>query len=271
MQLSHSISRFKTQAPPAGSAPHADPDGRKMMNASVARPSRTWPIVAWHWASMPMKDFPRSLLNGTSRKLRPTRGSPLARLHDTRARLSFQGRTSAPAAARLHARPSAKIARDLPVPRHRFRPGPPAAAASGGSPRRHTGQAPSTPKRPSSLARSANFPVTESLVEEKLKIAREFFVALSIETANVPSCLSRSTGGSGIEGARRPGQRVVCDVATARRAAIGPLTRRSDSMPPPRGPIADALQAYLHRRRNQRSPLGRGQRSSSPTTEGAGS
>src|SRR5258708_7711515 len=62
-------------------------------------------------------------------------------------------------------------------------------------------------------SRVGNFPVSQVLVEEKLTIARELFVSLSIDDRErCPVLLVSLTGGSGVE--ERAGQvrRFVCDV-----------------------------------------------------------
>jgi succinyl-CoA synthetase beta subunit len=74
--------------------------------------------------------------------------------------------------------------------------------------------------------RVGQFPVTGVLVEEKLKIARELFVSLSIDDhARQPVILLSLTGGSGIEDRAAHVHRLPCDVkdgpdAAAIRAAL---------------------------------------------------
>lgn len=59
------------------------------------------------------------------------------------------------------------------------------------------------------------FPVTEVLVEEKLAIARELFVSLSIDDRErAPVILLSLAGGSGIEGRAAQVHRIVCDPTT---------------------------------------------------------
>jgi succinyl-CoA synthetase beta subunit len=58
-----------------------------------------------------------------------------------------------------------------------------------------------------------NFPVTQVLVEEKLKIAREFFVSLSVDDRErAPVLLLAIGGGTGIEERAKDVHRIACDV-----------------------------------------------------------
>ncbi len=74
-----------------------------------------------------------------------------------------------------------------------------------------------------------NFPVTQVLVEEKLKIAREFFVSLSVDDKErAPVLLLAIGGGTGIEERAKDVHRLPCDVARGidpgtLAAALGPL------------------------------------------------
>ncbi|MFM9996825.1 MAG: ATP-grasp domain-containing protein [Phycisphaerales bacterium] len=64
------------------------------------------------------------------------------------------------------------------------------------------------------------FPVTEVLVEEKLAIARELFVSLSIDDRErAPVILLSLAGGSGIEARAAQVHRIVCDPTTGPDAA----------------------------------------------------
>src|SRR5262245_36127914 len=79
-----------------------------------------------------------------------------------------------------------------------------------------------------------NFPVTELLVEEKLSIARELFVSLSIDDRERrPTLLIAADGGSGIEERARNVHRISCDLMTGpapeeieRSLAMSRLDRR---------------------------------------------
>jgi len=91
--------------------------------------------------------------------------------------------------------------------------------------------------------RVGNFPVTEVLVEEKLTLARELFVSLSIDDHEKrPVVLLSLAGGSGIEQRASQVHRLPCDVKSgpdpdALRGAI----ERSDLPAPARQPVADAV------------------------------
>ncbi len=89
-----------------------------------------------------------------------------------------------------------------------------------------------------------NFPVTEVLVEEKLKIAREFFVSLSIDDRErCPVLLVSLAGGSGVEERAVQVQRFICDVASGPdREQVSRFLQSSDVPAPHRAAIADALQ-----------------------------
>ncbi|MCH9058828.1 MAG: acetate--CoA ligase family protein, partial [Planctomycetes bacterium] len=77
-----------------------------------------------------------------------------------------------------------------------------------------------TPDQAAALARTllamrvGNFPVHRVLVEERLDIAREFFVSLFISDAGrSPVILFAASGGSGIEERASEVRRLSCDVA----------------------------------------------------------
>jgi len=88
-----------------------------------------------------------------------------------------------------------------------------------------------------------NFPVTDVLVEEKLRIARELFVSLSIDDRErSPVLLVSLTGGSGIEERAGQVQRFVCDVAAGPdRGAMDRFLSGSDIPVASRPGVADAL------------------------------
>lgn len=71
--------------------------------------------------------------------------------------------------------------------------------------------------------RVGQFPVTHVLVEEKLPIAGELFVSLSVDDkSRAPVLLISSGGGSGVEERAASVQRVPCDVRTGPDAALLP-------------------------------------------------
>ncbi|MFN0134051.1 MAG: ATP-grasp domain-containing protein [Phycisphaerales bacterium] len=107
-----------------------------------------------------------------------------------------------------------------------------------------------TPDQTADLARRmlgmkvGNFPVTHVLVEERLPIARELFVSLTIDDRErAPVILVSLHGGSGIEERAREVERLVCDPvhgpdAARLRAFIG----ASDIAPAAREPVACAIE-----------------------------
>ncbi len=63
--------------------------------------------------------------------------------------------------------------------------------------------------------RFGRFPVTEVLIEERLPIAREFFVSLAIdERERAPVLLLSASGGSGVEERAATTHRIPCDVVS---------------------------------------------------------
>lgn len=110
-----------------------------------------------------------------------------------------------------------------------------------------------TPEQAAELARRmlamkvGNFPVTHVLVEEKIAIARELFVSLSIDDrARQPVILVSSSGGSGVEERAGAVQRVPCDVVE------GPSPRAVESAvaearldPSAHAKVCDAIRALF--------------------------
>jgi succinyl-CoA synthetase beta subunit len=92
-----------------------------------------------------------------------------------------------------------------------------------------------------------NFPVSEVLVEEKLVIARELFVSLSIDDRERgPVLLLSLSGGSGVE--ERSGQvkRLVCDVQRGPdEEEVARALAASDLPPAARGAVGDAIRAVF--------------------------
>ena len=90
-----------------------------------------------------------------------------------------------------------------------------------------------------------NFPVTQVLVEEKLKIAREFFVSLSVDDRErAPVLLLAIGGGTGIEERAKDVHRIPCDVAkgidtAALAKALAPVDAAS------RGKVGAAINAIF--------------------------
>ena len=91
--------------------------------------------------------------------------------------------------------------------------------------------------------RVGNFSVTEVLVEEKLSLARELFVSLSIDDHEKrPIVLLSLAGGSGIEERATQVHRLLCDVKSGPDpAALRGAMETSDLDPSVRPPVATAV------------------------------
>lgn len=89
-----------------------------------------------------------------------------------------------------------------------------------------------------------NFPVAHVLVEEKLPIARELFVSLTIDDRErAPVILVSLHGGTGIEERAREVERLVCDPAAGPDGArLRAFLAASDLPPAAREPVAVAVE-----------------------------
>ena len=95
--------------------------------------------------------------------------------------------------------------------------------------------------------RVGNFPVTEVLVEEKIAIARELFVSLSIDDRErAPVMLVSLKGGSGVEERAANVRRFVCDVTDGiDRGALAQFVGASDVPEQHQTAVADAIHAVF--------------------------
>jgi succinyl-CoA synthetase beta subunit len=95
--------------------------------------------------------------------------------------------------------------------------------------------------------RVGQFPVTEVLVEERLDIARELFVSLSIDDrARAPVILVSLAGGSGIEARGGEVRRFACDVrAGPSRAEVDRFLAAPDLPASVRGGVAQAVEGVF--------------------------
>lgn len=92
-----------------------------------------------------------------------------------------------------------------------------------------------------------NFPVTQVLVEEQLKIAHELFVSLTIDdSTRRPMLLIAGGGGTGIEERAASVSRIPCDISTGpERAALSDAIAKAGVPEASRGRVADAASAMF--------------------------